>query len=267
MAGSRPQAFITGASSGIGEAFARRLAREGCDLVLVARRRERLEALAAELRAAPGVEVEVLPADLTLEPDLRRAVGRVQELGRLAYLINNAGFGTLGRFHEAEAAGQVDMHRLHVVAAVALTRAALPGMIERRAGAVVNVSSVAAFTMNPGSVSYCATKAWMNAFSEGLYLEMKAARVPVRIQALCPGFTYSEFHDVLGMDRSAIPKGWWMQAGDVVEESLRGLGRDRLIVVPGARYRLLVAFLRAVPRPLLNWFMLRYGSRYRRRRT
>lgn len=264
MASSRVQAVVTGASSGIGAEFARKLARQGCDLVLVARRRGRLEDLAGELRRDCGVETEVIEADLTREDDLRRVAGRVAVLERLGYLINNAGFGTFGRFHEADAGRQEDMHRLHVLAAAVLTRAALPGMVARRGGAVVNVSSVAAFAMNPGSVSYCATKAWMNSFSEGLYLEMRAARIPVRVQALCPGFTYTEFHDVMGMDRTAVPKAWWMRAEDVVEESLRGLRENRLFVIPGARYRLLAGLLESLPRPLRHWLTLRFGSRHRR---
>ena len=264
MASSRVQAVITGASSGLGAVFARKLAGEGCDVVLVARRRGRLEELAAQCRREYGVEAEVVEADLTREDDLQRVSARVAALDRLGYLINNAGFGTLGLFHEADAAGQENMHRLHVVAPVALTRAALPGMAARRGGAVVNVSSVAAFAMNPGSVSYCATKSWMNSFSEGLYLEMKAAGIPVRVQALCPGFTYTEFHDVVGMDRSAVPKAWWMTAEEVVAESLRGLRENRLFVIPGVRYRLLAAVLPGLPRPLRHWLTIRFGSRHRR---
>jgi len=149
-------AAITGASSGIGATYARRLARDGYDLLLIARRKDRLESLAAELPA----DAEILVADLTDEADLRAVAARLAAEPRLDLLINNAGFGTRGRFWEA--ASQVEMHKLHVVATVTLTRAALPGMVERRRGAIVNVASVAGFMQNPASVSYCATKAWMN---------------------------------------------------------------------------------------------------------
>jgi len=116
----------------------------------------------------------------------------------------------------------------------------------------VNVSSVAAFICRPGNTSYYATKAWMNCFTEGLCLELKAARSPVRVQALCPGFTVTEFHDVMGFDRKQVPASWWMSAEEVVEASLRGLRRGDLIVVPGWRYKLIVWLLRLTPRSLMH---------------
>ena len=250
-------AAITGASSGIGATYARRLARDGYDLLLIARRKDRLESLAAELPA----DAEILVADLTDEADLRAVAARLAAEPRLDLLINNAGFGTRGRFWEA--ASQVEMHKLHVVATVTLTRAALPGMVERRRGSIVNVASVAGFMQNPASVSYCATKAWMNSFSEGLWLELKAAGLPIRIQSLCPGFTYSEFHDVLGIDRSRISKSLWMTAEFVVGKSLEALDRNQLFVVPGWRYKFIVWLFSWLPRSLRHAIMLRYGSRHR----
>jgi short-subunit dehydrogenase len=116
---------------------------------------------------------------------------------------------------------------------------------------------------NPASVSYCATKAWINSFSEGLWLELKAAGLPIRIQSLCPGFTYSEFHDVLGIDRARIPKSLWMTAEFVVGESLKALERNQLFVVPGWRYKFIVWLFSWLPRSLQHAFMLRYGSRHR----
>ncbi len=222
MPATRPVALITGASSGLGATFARQLAIYGMDLILVARRRDRLEQLAKDLETACGVRVEVLPADLTVADDLARVEQRIAEAQDLEYLINNAGFGTRGRFFEADRESQDQMHRLHVLATMRLTHAALPGMVARRRGSMINVSSVAAFGSTPGSVSYCATKAWMNAFTEALALELDLAGSPVRVQALCPGFTYTEFHDVMGMDRNVIPTGWWLPADAVVAASLRG---------------------------------------------
>ena len=140
------------------------------------------------------------------------------------------------------------MHRLHVNAIERLTHAALPQMIQRHKGNIINVSSVAGFLAYPLNVSYCATKAWINSFTEGLYIELKAIHSPVRIQALCPGLTYSEFHDRMGMDRSAIPRSLWMSAEDVVDASLRSLKRDELFVVPGWRYRFFVRLYPWVPR-------------------
>jgi hypothetical protein len=257
------EALVTGASSGIGEVFARKLAGRGCDLVLVARRQDRLEALAHELARAHGVRTEVLAADLVRDADLARVEECIRRGDNLEYLVNNAGFGTRGWFYEADLAAQERMHRLHVLAPARLTHAALQGMLARGRGNIVNVASVAGFVATPGSTSYCATKAWMIRFSEGLYLEMKTTGAAVKVQALCPGFTYSEFHDVAGMDRKLIPKAWWMQAGEVVEASLRGLERGKLIVVPGWRYRLLVLLLGLTPRALLLAGAAKYAARYR----
>lgn len=254
----RPLALVTGASSGIGATFARALAARGYDLILVARRKERLEALAREINA------EVLVADLLNDAELKRVEDRIAAAETLELLVNNAGFGTMGRFWESDLDGQDRMHRLHVLAAMRLTHAALRGMVERRRGAVINVSSVAGFAQAPGSTSYGATKSWMNTFTEGLYLELKSAGSPVRVQALCPGFTYSEFHDVAGMDRALIPASLWMKAEDVVEASLRGLDRGDLFVIPGWRYKLLVRLLRIIPASLQRWGSLRYARRAKR---
>jgi short-subunit dehydrogenase len=139
------------------------------------------------------------------------------------------------------------MHRVHVLAVVNLTRAALEGMTARNRGGVINVASVAAFSINEGNVSYCATKAWMNAFTEGLFLELAGMRSCVTVQALCPGFTYSEFHDVIGASRDPIPKWLWMKADDVVDASLAGLRRRKLFVIPGWQYRLFVALATKLP--------------------
>lgn len=260
----RPLALITGASSGIGATFARQLAARGCDLILVARREERLQALAAELVAAHGAQCEVLPADLTLEADVVRVSERIAAVPRLDYLINNAGFGTKGKYFHADLAGQVNMHRVHVLAIVQLTHAALKRMVAQESGAVINVASVAGFTLSAGGTSYSATKHWLNVFTEGLYLELRSSRSPVKVQALCPGFTYSEFHDVIEMDRSVVPKSWWMSADLVVAESLQGLDRGKLFVIPGFRYRWLVRLLSLVPRRMIYWGAIRAGRRLRR---
>ncbi len=241
---------ITGASSGIGAAFARRLA-AGHDLLLIARRKDRLDELAAELEAQYGTRVEVLAADLADDDQTAMVAERLGDEGRLLLLINNAGFGSRGRFWEASLEMQEEMHRLHVMAIVRLTHAVLPKMVERDAGAIVNVSSVAAFMRSAGSVSYCATKSWTAVFTEALHLDLKSVRSQVVVQALCPGFTYSEFHDVLGLDRSEMgPSSFWMTADEVVDASLDGLRRKRLYVVPGWRYRFLTSLVSKLPTSL-----------------
>lgn len=241
---------ITGASSGIGAAFARRLAPTH-DLVLVARRRERLEALAAEFQSKYQSHTEVVQADLTARADLDAVARRIENEPRLALLINNAGFGTRGRFWEAPLAPQERMHELHVMAPLELTHAALRNMVPRDYGAIINVSSVSAFIRVAGTVSYGATKTWMNTFTEGLYLELRGMKSNVVVQALCPGYTYSEFHDRMGVDRKELSgSSMWMTAEEIVDASLEGLGRRKLFVIPGWRYRLLTTFFSRLPTTL-----------------
>jgi len=239
-------ALITGASSGIGEVFARKLAGRGYDLILVARRGDRLRALALSL----PTKTEVLSADLASEAGLAKTEGAIRDCAELELLVNNAGFGTLGRFWEADLAGQIRMHEVHVLATMRLTHAALAGMVGRGRGSVISVSSVAAFGQSPGNVSYCATKAWMNSFTEGLDMELRSAGSPVKVQALCPGFTVTEFHGTMGMDAKLIPRFLWLKADDVVEASLEGLERGKVIVIPNWKYKIGATLLKHVPHAL-----------------
>ncbi|MFB3903756.1 MAG: SDR family NAD(P)-dependent oxidoreductase [Acidobacteriota bacterium] len=265
MERARPVALITGASSGIGAAFARELAARGYDLILVARRRERLEELARELVTERRIGVQTVVADLTRDSDVKSVAERLCAEDRLEMLVNNAGFGTTGFFFEADSQGQENMHRLHVLAPVVLTRAALGPMVRRNRGAIVNVSSVAAFIPSGANVSYNSTKAWMNVFTESIDLELRAINSRVRVQALCPGFTETEFHEKLGIDRSRIfPKsGFWMPAAKVVRDSLAGLEKNDWLVVPGWRYKLLVFGLRHMPRFVREQAALVYSRKAR----
>ena len=243
-------AVITGASSGLGVVFARKLAAEH-DLLLVARRKDRLDALAAELADEYGCEVEVLPADLADERELAVVADRIAVEPRLALLVNNAGFGARGLFWESDLEVQEQMHRLHVMATLRLSHAALKNLVAKNAGGVINVASVAAFLQRAGSVSYGATKRWMTAFTEGLHLELKGIGSAVRVQALCPGFTYTEFHATLGVDRESVaPSSLWLQPEFVVDESLKALRKGKLVVVPGWRYKAIVALVSKLPTPL-----------------
>jgi hypothetical protein len=240
-------AVITGASSGFGVVFARELAAD-FDLLLVARRKERLEALAAELAAQYGGDVAVLAADLTLEKDLAVVADRIAAEQNLALLVNNAGFGSRGLFWESDIAVQEQMHRLHTMATVRLSHAALRNLVAKNAGGLINVASVAAFVQRAGSVSYGATKRWMASFTEGLYLELKGIGSAVRVQALCPGFTYTDFHETLGVDRERVaPLSLWLQPEFVVDESLRALRKGKLLVVPGWKYKAVVALVSKLP--------------------
>ena len=256
MSDAKPLALVTGASAGIGAEFARRLALDGYGLILVARRADRLEETARALGGA-----ETLAADLTVEDGLRRVEERIANAANLELLVNNAGFGLLGRFYQKPLDGFVKMHELHVMAALRLSHAALRVMTARGKGGLINVSSVAGFTQSPGAVCYNATKAWMTSFTEGLYLDLRSAGSRVRVQALCPGFTYSEFHDVAAMDRATVPKWLWCSAEEVVDASLKGLASGKLVVIPKFRYRMLVGLLRYMPKFLLYGRMIKYARR------
>ena len=255
--GTRGTALVTGASSGIGAEFARALAAEGYDLVLVARRRERLEVLAAELKAAHGIDAEVLVADLADDADIARVEQRVAALDRLDLLVNNAGFGTEGRFAEIDLDRQLDMITVHVVATVRLVHAALPGMIARNRGGIVNVASLLGFLATPGSVTYCATKACLITFSQALAAEL--TDTDVRVQVLCPGYIVTGFHDTdefRDFDRRQVRSWLWMTPQQVVARALADLRRGRVVCVPGFRYRILLRLLRS---RIGNWLVRTFG--------
>jgi short-subunit dehydrogenase len=227
-------ALITGASSGIGAEFARQLAAQGYDLILVARRGERLSALAADLQDRHGITAEPLVADLSVAEDVERVAARLAELSNLALLVNNAGFGISGSLALAELQNQLDMLNVHVVAAMRLSHAALPGMIARGTGGIINVASLAAFMALPREVNYCATKAYLVTFSQALAAEVR--RKGVRVQALCPGFTITEVHDEPdrpGAGREGFPRFLWGSSQAVVADSLLALDRGQVVCVPG----------------------------------
>lgn len=244
-----PTALITGATSGIGAAFARRLAADGFDLILLARDADRLAAAARDLGAA-----EVVVADLATEDGIARA----EEAARRAdLLVNNAGFGQRGRFLDVPIADELTMLRVHCEAVLRLTYAALPGMRARgEGGGVINVASVAAFFPRG---TYGASKAWVVAFSQGVAQDVRGARV----MALCPGFVHTEFHERARMDVSGIPEAFWLDADAVVAAALRDFRRGRVVSVPGAQYKALTGLGKLVPRNLAGRLSARTGRKYR----
>lgn len=250
IAKSNRRAWVTGASTGIGAAFARRLAKDRFDLALVARSRDRLSELADELAEAHGIACEVMAADLTVAADLERVAAALAGDGGLDLLVNNAGFGTIGAFADLDPGREEEEIRLNVVALTRLTRAALPGMVRRGHGAIINVSSLAAFQPAPLNATYGATKAFVNSFTESLHEELRGSGV--RVQALCPGFTRTEFQERAGIDTSGIPSFAWMTAAAVVDSSLAGLERGEVLCVPGFGNRLLATTVGALPRALVR---------------
>jgi short-subunit dehydrogenase len=248
----RPLALVTGATAGIGAAFARRLAADGYDLVLVARDAGRLEAYAKELTAAHGGAAEVLPADLSTDEGADKVARRLADESAepVDLLINNAGIGLKSSFLRNDYADEARVLRLNVAAVMRLTHAVLPAMTARGHGAIVNVSSVAGFgALQPGS-TYAATKAWVTVFSESVGLS--ARRHGVRVLALCPGFVRTEFHERAGIDTAGSPEWMWLKADDVVKVALRDLGRGRLVSVPDWRYKSAVFALRHLPRAIVH---------------
>ena len=230
--------------------------------MLVARRKDRLHDLAAELDRQSGVQVEALAADLSDEVGIEHVAGRIQSMDSLDILVNNAGYGMSGYFTNIDLERHLEMIQVHVIASVRLAHAALTGMIPRRKGSIINVSSVAAF-LPWGNVTYNATKAYLVAFSEALNAESRSRNI--RVQVLCPGFTVSEFHDspdLLRIRKSPLPKMFWLTSDFVVAESLKALAKGKVICIPGMHYRLVVALGRSpITSPLLRAFVLRIRQR------
>jgi short-subunit dehydrogenase len=248
-------ALITGATAGIGHAFARRLAADGHDLVLVARDYERLERTAKELHEQYGIDADVLVADLVEDEGLELVEARLRDRDRpIDMLINNAGFSVNRRFIRGDIEGEERMLRILVLAVMRLTHAALPGMIDRGHGGIINVSSVAAFIPQG---TYSAHKAWVNSFSRSIATDLAGTGVAVLV--LCPGFTRTEFHERAAIDMSKMPRYMWLEADLVVDQGLKALSKDAIVCVPGPQYKVIATIARFFPVRALS----RYSARFR----
>jgi short-subunit dehydrogenase len=247
-----PTALITGATAGLGAAFARRLAGDGFGLVLVARDEARLTESAGQLKLRYGVGVECLPADLATDEGLKLVEARIGD--GVDLLVNNAGFGHPGAFLDVPVDEELRMLKVHCEAVLRLTLAALPGMKVRGHGAVVNVSSAAAFFTRG---TYGASKAWVLSFSRAVAAEVRHPRV--RVMALCPGFVRTEFHQRAAMDTSGIPGFMWLRADKVVDAAMRDLALGKHVSIPDVRYKAAVALGRLVPDSLVSAVSARVG--------
>ncbi|MBN2380766.1 SDR family oxidoreductase [candidate division WOR-3 bacterium] len=254
---ARPIAFITGASSGIGAAYARKFAQLGYDLILTGRREKLLETLCASLEQRFGIRAGYILAEFADPDQLNDMVDTIKRTPNLRLLVNNAGYTRLEFFHEDDIDAQVDMIRVHCEAAVRITHAAIPILAKHRWAAIINVSSIAAFTIGARNLMYDATKGFLLNLSESLHILLKNTNICV--QAVCPGFTRTDFHAKLGMndDHEIFKKHRFMSPEEVVDKSLRCLEQDKVVCIPGWRNSLIAFVSRFTPRRILYRFYLR----------
>ncbi len=251
-------ALITGATAGLGAEFARQLAAAGNDIVLVARDEARLESAKVALEDRHRIHVETLSADLSTADGCDRVAARIASADApIDTLINNAGMGTYKRFGRAELEDEERQLDLNVRAVLRLTHAAIRAMTERGSGQIINVSSVAGFVPRGGNATYSASKAWVTMFSEALAVQ--CAGHGIRVTAICPGFTHTEFHQRAQANMSRVPDWMWLDAEAVVAQGLADARRGKPVSVPSAKYKVLTGAARHVPRSVLHRIMRRRG--------
>ncbi|MFF3815935.1 SDR family NAD(P)-dependent oxidoreductase [Streptomyces bluensis] len=249
-------ALITGSTAGIGAAFARRLAADGHNLVLVARDTKRLREQATELHDRHGIEAEVLTADLATDDGIESVERRLADRRNpVDLLINNAGFGTKGLYLDVPMADELTMLKVHCEAVLRLTSAAAEGMRERGRGGVVNVASVAAFVPRG---TYSASKAWVVQFTQGAARDLAGSGV--RLMALAPGFVRTEFHERAGLGTDSVPGWMWLDADKLVTAALADLARGKSLSIPDPRYKVLMGVAKVLPRNLLGGITSKSGK-------
>lgn len=243
-------ALVTGASAGIGACFADLLAKEGYDLVLVARNQERLTELGRRLRNEYGINFEVLHADLTVTEDLKRVEERIKNTSKpIDVLINNAGFGIKKSFLASDISAEQELLDVLAKTPMRLMHAVLPSMKERNSGIIINVSSVAGWVAGG---SYSAAKSYLTVLSESIHSELSTSNV--KVLALCPGYTRTEFHKRGKMRMSGLPNFMWLKVEDVVAKAWADARAGKAISVPGWQYLIIAAVARSAPRPLIRKF-------------
>jgi len=259
-------ALITGASCGIGKAFARHFAGAGFDLILTGRRKEKLEGVAEELALQFGIGVQIIIAELSDEKDVCKILNVIEDHDNIHILVNNAGYGMGKDFGDCDISCHLQMLQVHVVASLRLVYAVMPQMAGRREGSIINISSLSAFMPAPGSTVYSATKLFMKSFTESLHMEVKDKGI--RMLCLCPGFTRTGFHERLANGNATKNNGliYWMDPEKVVSQCIKSLEKGKIVYIPGFTNRMLVGISSVIPDHLYYHIMMRLTGRTVKRR-
>lgn len=253
-------AIITGATSGIGAAYAKEFARQGYNLILTGRRKEMIERNAQQIRNNYGVKVHILIAELSKQEDLEKVIDFIKDK-KVEVLINNAGFGVTGCYQDTDLTSVCNLAKVNVLVPMRLIHQVLPGMIKRRKGTIINISSEGIYLPVPGNAAYSGVKAFLKTFTEGLFMDLH--QTGVKVIAVCPGLTHTDFHEKLGMDPARqINRGLiqWMSPEKIVMESLRDLKKGRVVSIPGLHTKILACVFQLIP-DKLSYQMLYQFSR------
>ncbi len=254
-------AVITGATSGIGAAFARKFAEQGYDLVITGRRKGVIEALAEQIRSKYEVDVYVILAELSDCEEVKKVVDYIKER-EIEILVNNAGFGANSLYPVSDLAVMEQLAKVNVLAPMELTHAVLPGMVERGSGTIINISSESVYMIVQKNAVYSGAKAFIKSFTEGLHLDLM--NTGVKVMAVCPGLTHTDFHEKMGIDKSRqIDRGQirWMSPEKVVETALKDIEKGKVISIPGTHTKMLTLMLNLMPRKSYYKFMYNFSQK------
>lgn len=253
-------ALITGASSGIGKSFAYKLATLGYDLLLTGRREDLLQNICKDIHTKYFINVDYMIVELSNDEDLTKLIARIHSLKNLEILINNAGFGLSQSFFDGSLEKSIEMIKVHNIAIIKLIYESIPILKDKTNPAIINVSSIASYLISPKSEMYCATKAFITSFSESLHLSLK--KYNIKVQALCPGFTYTDFHERIGYDKNDPIFKKFMSSDKVVDISLKYLKKDKVICIPGLEYKLVRLIVNIIPRSIFYKLVLLFSQNY-----
>jgi len=248
-------AVITGATSGIGAAYAKKFAEKGYDLIITGRRQEKIEALANEVRNSQNVQVEVVLAELSEKEGVHKVIEKMQGK-KVDILVNNAGFGDKNLFQDCHLDVAMQMAKVNVLAPMELIRTVLPGMIERKCGTIINISSSSVYLVVSKNSVYSGVKAFLKTFTEALHMDLMGTNV--KVMTVCPGLTHTDFHEKMGIDKSKqTDRGLlsWMSCEEVVNSSLKDLEKGKVICIPGMKNKLLIRLLNLLPKKIYDKMM------------